>query len=349
MKPRVAKIDPYNIDREALQRAAEVIHNRGLVAFPTETVYGLGANALDPRAVAKIFEAKKRPLDDPLIVHIAEAKTLHELAKDVPQEVNRLIERFWPGPLTIILKKSKIVPPIVTTGLDTVAVRMPSNEIARQFILAAGVPIAAPSANLFGRPSPTKASHVVNDLDGRIDMVLDGGSTEIGVESTVIEPVGGKVLVLRPGGVTLEELTSIVPNVKVSTGEELERSPGKYPQHYAPQATVVVIEDGPSQIEHTLSVVSEMTAQGKKTGVLAKQEHRDAYKNVDLKVLGPAGDSRICASRLFYILREFDSEGVDTIVAEGISEKGLGLAVMNRLRKAAGESYQPKAPEAPHF
>jgi len=336
MKPHVVKIDPHNIDREALKKAAELINNRGLVAFPTETVYGLGASALDPRAAAKIFEAKKRPLDDPLIVHIAGLKSLDDLTDEVPQGVVKLMERFWPGPLTIIFKKSKKVPPIVTTGLDTVAVRMPSGEIARRLIMAAGVPIAAPSANLFGRPSPTKAGHVLTDLDGRIDMLLDGGDTEIGVESTVVHPDGEGLLVLRPGGVTVEELESIVPEVRVAGGEELEKSPGKYPQHYSPRARVIVVEDGPGQVDNALRTASETAAQSKNIGILAKHEHADAYKGMNVKVLGPSGDSRICASRLFYILREFDAEGVDVIIAEGISEKGLGLAVMNRLRKAAG-------------
>ena len=346
MKPRVLKIDPQHIDLELLKQAAEVIHNRGLVAFPTETVYGLGANALDPKAVGGIFDAKERPLDDPLIVHIADIKDLPNLSGDVPQKAKRLMDRFWPGPLTIVLKKTNNVPELVTTGLDTVAVRMPSNMIARKFIEIAGVPIAAPSANMFGRPSPTTAGHVIEDLDGRIDIVLDGGPTEIGIESTVVEFVEDRVVVLRPGGIDVEELRTLIGEVDVSSEQDPGiRSPGKYPQHYSPLAKVILIEDGPAQPEKTLSAVLEARSRGHRVGVLAKQEHAQEYREFDIKVLGPERDGRTCASRLFSILREFDAEKVDIIVAEGIPEAGLGLAVMNRLRKAAGP---PEIPGKPH-
>ncbi|MDP8298336.1 MAG: L-threonylcarbamoyladenylate synthase [Candidatus Tantalella remota] len=339
MKPRVFNIDPVNIDLRALKRSAEVIHNRGLVAFPTETVYGLGANALDPKAVAKIFEAKKRPLDDPLIVHISDINDLFNMVLDVPLKIHKLVHRFWPGPLTIVLKKTNLVPDLVTTGLDTVAVRMPSGVIARKFIEIAKTPIAAPSANLFGRPSPTTAKHVIDDLEGRIDVVLDGGSTEIGIESTVVECVDDRIVVLRPGGIDLEELRGIIGDVEVlSSGEDptAEHTPGKYPQHYSPRAKVVVVEDTPRQVDEVLEKASRMVADGKKTGILARQEHSDLFKDYNVKMLGPGDDSRICASRLFHMLREFDADNVNMIIAEGIPKKGLGLAVMNRLRKAAG-------------
>ena len=337
MRPRILKLDPQNVDHELIKQASEVIHNRGLVAFPTETVYGLGANALEPKAVSGIFEAKDRPLDDPLIVHISDKKDLYRLAREVPPEAEKLVERFWPGPLTIVLKKTDLVPDIVTTGLDTVAVRMPSNSIARTLIEIAGVPIAAPSANMFGRPSPTDAFHVVDDLKGKIDIVLDGGSTEIGVESTVVEIVVGKVIVLRPGGTSVEELRSLVGEVKIRTLEEEEKkSPGKYPQHYSPMAKVIVVEDLPSQIEDILAIAAENSSEGKKIGLLVKQENEGKYKKYNTKVLGPGEDGRTCASRLFNLFREFDKEGVSVIIAEGIPESGLGLAVMNRLRKAAG-------------
>lgn len=341
MKPRVLKIEPYSVDLELLKEAAEVIHNRGLVAFPTETVYGLGANALDSKAVSGIFEAKKRPLDDPLIVHISSREELDNIAEEIPQEADKLIERFWPGPLTIVLKKKDIVPDLVTTGLETVAVRMPSNEIARKFIEACRVPIAAPSANLFGRPSPTCAEHVVEDLKGRIDIVLDGGKTEIGVESTVVEFIEGRVIVLRPGGISVEDLREIIGEVEVSsTQEPLEKSPGHYPQHYSPRAEVVIIEEGPAQREETLRKVQDLESKGNSVGIMAKQENEDSYREFNAKVLGPASDARICASRLFHILREFDAEKVGIIVAEAVPEKGLGLAVMNRLRKAAGPDFK---------
>jgi L-threonylcarbamoyladenylate synthase len=336
MKPRVLKIDPRRIDPKPVRQAAKVIRDGGLVAFPTETVYGLGANALDPEAVAGIFEAKKRPLDNPLIVHIVDPKDMHRLAKKVPSDADKLVDRFWPGPLTVVLKKTDLVPDIVTTGLDTVGIRMPSNVIAREFITASGVPIAAPSANIFGRPSPTTAMHVIEDLDGRIDVVLDGGSTEIGIESTVVEFVNGRVIVLRPGGIDMEQLHTIVKNVKLSSGlERSGRSPGEYPQHYSPNAGVVLIEDGSSQVERVISAASAARSRARKIGIMAKQEHAHLYKGFNVKVLGPEGDGRTCASRLFHILREFDAENVDFIVAEGIPEKGIGLAVMNRLKKAA--------------
>ncbi|MFC1549023.1 L-threonylcarbamoyladenylate synthase [Candidatus Omnitrophota bacterium] len=342
MKPRVIKIDPQNIDVDLIEQASEVIHNRGLVAFPTETVYGLGANALDPEAVTGIFEAKKRPLDDPLIVHIADMNDLNALSKDVPPAVERLLNRFWPGPLTVVLKKTEIVPDIVTTGLETVAIRMPSNPIAHKLIEVSGVPIAAPSANLFGRPSPTSASHVTDDLDGKIDVVLDGGSTEIGIESTVVEFINGEVIVLRPGGIGIEELKSILGDIFISIGSDKdEKSPGKYPQHYSPYARVIVSENSPAQVENTFSTASKMRSKGHKVGIMAKKEHAEKYKEFDVKVLGSEEDGKTCASRLFHLFREFDAEGVDVIVAEGIPEMGLGLAVMNRLRKASGPDFTP--------
>ena len=337
MKPRIFKVDPLHIDLDLLKQAAEVVNNRGLVAFPTETVYGLGADALDGKAVARIFEAKKRPLDDPIIVHIAKKEDLYRLVEEVPKEVEKIIDRFWPGPLTVVLKKTKIVPDIVTTGLDSVAVRMPSNEIARKFIEIAGTPIAAPSANLFGKPSPTKAKHVINDLGERIDIVIDGGTTEIGIESTVVEFVDGKTLILRPGGISVEELKAYSDNIEI-TSDPLhgQRTPGKYPQHYSPSARVIVVEEGDAQVEDVLAVLSDLGSHGHNIGVLARQEHAENYKQYNVKVLGKGEDGRTCASRLFNLLREFDAEGAEVIVAEGVVEKGLGRAVMNRLRKAAG-------------
>jgi L-threonylcarbamoyladenylate synthase len=337
MKPSVIKIDPQNIDPWLIGKAAGVIRKGGLVAFPTETVYGLGANAVDPVAVTGIFEAKKRPLDDPLIVHIAYEEELYKLVSEVPEEAEKLIKQFWPGPLTVVLKKTEIVPDLVATGLDTIAVRMPSGVIASELIKAAGVPIAAPSANLFGRPSPTNARHVIDDLDGKIDLVIDGGPTEIGVESTVVEFIEGKVIVLRPGGIDVESLHSVIGNVHIYTGEEIsKRSPGKYPQHYSPRAKVIVVEDEESQIGDVQMIALGMIQKGKKVGIISKKEHADRYTSFDVKVLGPANDVKKCAANLFHVLREFDSGKADVIIAEGIPERGLGLAVMNRLRKAAG-------------
>lgn len=345
MTTRIIKIDPLNIDPGLIREAAEVIKNRGLVAFPTETVYGLGADALDPKAVTGIFQAKQRPLDDPLIVHIARMEDLTELSADMPPEAERLVNCLWPGPLTVILKKTDKVPDLVTTGLDTVAVRMPSCPIARELILAAETPVAAPSANMFGRPSPTRAEHVIDDLDGRINIVLDGGKTEIGVESTIIEFADGRVWVLRPGGVSMEKIRSIVGNVPVEfDARKSGDAPGKYPQHYSPRADVVIAEEGPGQTENVMATVHGVQSRGLKAGILAKQEHDHVYRDLHVKVLGPGDDGRICASRLFNLLREFDAEGTDIIVAEAVSENGLGLAVMNRLRKAAGPEGHGQTP-----
>ncbi len=337
IKPLVLRIDPTNIDMNPIKQAAEVLRTGGLVAFPTETVYGLGANALDPEAVSGIFEAKKRPLDDPLIVHIEDMEYLYRLAAEVPPAAEKVVRHFWPGPLTVVLKRKELVPEIVTTGLDTVAIRMPSSPIAKKLIETAGVPVAAPSANLFGRPSPTSAQHVIDDLKGRIDVVIDGGVTEIGIESTVVEFVEGQIIVLRPGGTNIEELRSVVGEAEVFVGsEDPENSPGKYPQHYSPKARVIVVEEGPSQAEEVVAVASDMNSGGHRVGIMAKEEHASMYGGFDVKELGPAEDGKTCALKLFHLLREFDSENVDIIVAEAIPEKGLGLAVMNRLRKAAG-------------
>jgi L-threonylcarbamoyladenylate synthase len=317
--------------------ASEVIHNRGLVAFPTETVYGLGANALDPRAVAGIFEAKKRPFDDPLIVHIVSIEDLYRIASSVPQNAEKLVNRFWPGPLTIILEKTDLVPDIVTTGLETVAVRMPANPIARELIQTAGVPLAAPSANKFGRPSPTSAQHVMHDLEGEIDIILDGGKTDIGIESTVVSFEGEEVRILRPGGVSKEDLEQLVKKVESDPGQlHINLSPGKYPRHYSPEARIILVERTDDQPEKVAALYAEMAEHGKKVGILAKQEHEELFREYNNRILGPEKDPRTCASRLFSILREFDSEGTEVIIAEAIKESGLGQAIMNRLRKAAG-------------
>ena len=337
MKTKILKIDPLNIDPDLIEEAASVIKKGGLVAFPTETVYGLGANALDPKAITGIFEAKERPLDDPLIVHVAEVKEVYELAENVPLEAEKLIKSFWPGPLTIILKKNEKIPDIVTTGLETVAIRMPSNPIAKELIRASGVPIAAPSANLFGRPSPTKAEHVINDLDARVDIIIDGGKTDIGIESTVIEIAGGGISVLRPGGISIEHLKGIVGKVEVSPEpEDYAKSPGKYPQHYSPLAEVVIAENNEDQTNNVKTKAANLSSDGKRVGVLAKEEHAGEYRDLNVKILGPEKDGKTCASNLFHLFREFDEEKVDVIIAEEIEEFGLGLAVMNRLRKAVG-------------
>ncbi|MCS7131235.1 MAG: L-threonylcarbamoyladenylate synthase [Hadesarchaea archaeon] len=345
MNTVVLKVDPRRPEPEKIRAAAEVLRRGGLVAFPTETVYGLGANALDEKAVLRIFEAKNRPADNPIIVHVAEKEDIYVLAEQVPELAERLIDRFWPGPLTLLFPKSEVVPKAVTAGLDIVAIRMPSHAVARALIAEAGVPIAAPSANLAGRPSPTSAEHVLRDLGGRIEMVIDGGEISYGLESTVLDLTIEPPTVLRPGPVTVEELRELIGEVEIHPAAKAEapveeiiaRSPGMKYRHYAPLAEMVVVE-GP--IEKVRSKIQELVdvrrGLGEKVGVMATEETAPQYRADVVKVAGSRRDPRSVAKNLFRLLREFDAEGVDLVVAEGLEPVGMGLAVMNRLRKAAG-------------
>ena len=325
-----------SIDIVEIKKAARIINQGGLVAFPTETVYGLGADTFNPTAIAKIFEVKKRPLDNPLIVHIGDKEDLFKLAKDVPNIAQKLIDRFWPGPLTFVLKKHDVVPDIVTAGLDTVAIRMPANEIALSLIKYSNTPIAAPSANPFSRPSPTTVQHVLDDFGDRIDMVIDGGLTSVGLESTVLDVTQKPPSILRPGGVSIEELKEIDIEIK---GEEIKirRSPGMYPRHYSPKAKVILVEGNSEvQVGKVKNLASEFDLQGYYFGIMAKEENKDKYIGLNVKLLGPGNNLKTCAARLFSILREFDREGADVIIAEGVKEEGIGMAIMDRLRKAQG-------------
>ena len=330
---------------EKIRVAAEVIRGGGLVAFPTETVYGLGADALNHKAVTGIYAAKKRPLDNPIIVHVADKEEVYRLSEDVPETANRLIESFWPGPLTLVLKASEIVPRATTGGLDTVAIRMPRLEVALALIRESKVPIAAPSANLSEKPSPTTAEHVKQDLGGRIDMILDAGPTDVGVESTVLDMTADPPQVLRPGGVPYEELKKMLGPVElhpVATAEKgipvgRARSPGMKHRHYAPAARVIVVEGSLDAIVVKAQELADrhLTA-GEKVGILATDESRSHYRASVVKSLGSREDLAMMARNLFRLLREFDMEKVDIIIAEGVATEGLGLAVMNRLRKASG-------------
>ena len=326
-------------------RAAAILRAGRLVAFPTETVYGLGANGLDEDAVARIFAAKGRPQDNPLILHVAASDEVRPLLKEVPEEAERLMARFWPGPLTLVLPRSPLVPDIVTGGLDTVAVRLPDHPVARRIIRAAGVPIAAPSANLSGRPSPTTAEHVLADLDGRVEVVIDGGPTHVGVESTVLDLTTTPPAILRPGGVTREQLEDFLgavigPEASREGGDQQRpRSPGMKYTHYSPAAPLLLFLGPP---ELVVRAVAERAAaerrDGRRVGILTNDRHLEAYRADpgDILVsLGPEGDARAAAMHLFQCLRAFDAEGAEVILAEGIDEAGIGLAVMNRLRKAA--------------
>jgi len=344
-KTLVLKVNPQKPETEKVRVAARFIKEGGLVAFPTETVYGLGADALNPQAVLALFEAKKRPLDNPPIVHVENINDVHRLAKHVPPKAESLMKKFWPGPLTLVFKRSNLVPDVTVAGLDTIAIRMPQHNVALALIRESSRPIAAPSANLAGRPSPTSAKHVIDDLNGRVDAILDGGPTRIGVESTVLDLSVNPPLVLRPGGTPFEALKMALGDVKLhpfvvaekelSLGEA--RSPGMKHRHYAPNGKVVLVEGSVLAVVGKIKgLVDSYRLKGCKVGVLATDETMAYYKADVVKSLGSRFNLAVIAQNLFRLLREFDAESVEVIVAEGVPAEGLGLAVMNRLRKASG-------------
>lgn len=334
----VVSVDSDNPQLDVIDKAGELLKNGGLVAFPTETVYGLGANALDASAVRKVFAAKGRPADNPLILHVSSPRDVEVLAKNIPDIAYRLMDRFWPGPLTLVLPRRDIVPSVVTGGLDTVAVRMPDHTIALLLIERAGVPVAAPSANTSGRPSPTSAEHVISDLLGKIDMIIDGGVTGIGVESTVLDVTSCPPCILRPGGVSLEELRELIPDVTVASDEKVTRprSPGMKYRHYSPEAEVIIVSGDEDGVREKMNELSSQYAQaGKKVGIMVTRELSCGLDGDVLKVMGSRSDHRRIAASLYSLLREFDSDGVDVVLVEAISNEGLGFAVMNRLYRAA--------------
>jgi len=337
MKTILWSMDREEIQEEVIMKAAQVITNGELVAFPTETVYGLGANACDAEAVAKVFEAKGRPIDNPLIVHIANKAMLEKLVIAVPAKAKRLIERFWPGALTIVLHKQEgVFPNAITAGLETVALRMPSHPIALALIRAANVPIAAPSANRSGRPSPTLAQHVLEDLDGKIAGIIDGGRTEVGLESTVIDCTIDPPIILRQGGVTEEQIEACIGSVateNVIDEQHQPRSPGMKYTHYAPKATLHLIAGSPTFIQ---SKIDEACESGKKVGILTVVEREELYQADVVVASGTETDLATVAGTMYDSLRKFDHTDVDIIFGETFPEAGLGNAIMNRLRKAAG-------------
>jgi len=341
MKTEIVKINKKDMDENLINKAAHIIHNGGVVAFPTETVYGLGADGLNKRAVEKIFKAKTRPSDNPLILHISSIDELFPLVQEVPDLAYRLIEKFWPGPLTLILKKSKQVPDIITAGLDTVAVRMPDHPIASSLIATAKRPIAAPSANISGRPSPTRAEHVVEDMMGKIDMIIDGGETGVGLESTVLDLSSSTPTILRPGGVTYEELKKVLPNLgqdeSIIEPDETPLSPGQKYRHYAPKAEMHLYIGDLEKIIETINKDSlQLIGQGKKVGIMATEESKAGYKKGIVKVVGSRKKMETIANNLFKTIREFDKEDVDIILAEGVGLDNIGTAIMNRMIKASG-------------
>lgn len=327
------------------QQASKILRRGGLVAFPTETVYGLGGNGLDKEASLKIYAAKGRPSDNPLIVHIAEMDALKELCEDIPEAAYKLAQKFWPGPLTMILKKKKIVPYETTGGLDTVAIRMPDHPTALRLIRESGVYIAAPSANLSGRPSPTSAAHVRQDLDGRIDMIIDDGEGNIGIESTIIDLTGAVPMILRPGFITREMLSEVLGQVEIDPAvamgqqcREKPKAPGMKYRHYAPRGEMIIVEGADEQAvaDRINAIIRDRHLQGIKTGVLATDKTKALYKADYVISVGNREDERSVSSGLFDVLRRFDDLGVEFIVSEGFPRKNVGYAIMNRLLKAAG-------------
>lgn len=345
MKTLVLRVNAERPEAEKIRLAAGFIRRGGLVAFPTETVYGLGADALNANAVLRLFEAKKRPLDNPPIVHVSDVKEVRHIVREIPRVAERLMREFWPGPLTLIFRRLKIVPDVTVAGLDTIAIRMPRHKVALALIRESNCPISAPSANLAGRPSPTSAKHVLDDLDGRIDAILDAGATSIGVESTVLDLTVDPPEILRPGGTSFEVLKKAIGRVELNpvvTAEaplsiEKARSPGVKHKHYAPAADVVVVE---GDLQAVVQKVKELTVlyrrRGSRVGVLCTDETAENYEADAVKSLGSRNDLSGIARSLFRLLREFDAEKVDVVIAESLPLEGLGLAVVNRLRKAAG-------------
>lgn len=314
---------------EELNKPAEVLRNGGTVIFPTETVYGLGANALDPDAVKKIFVAKGRPSDNPLIVHIDDFEKIYDLVEEVPENAKKLADAYWPGPMTLILKKKSIIPDEVSAGLETVGIRIPRDKIARKLIELAGVPVAAPSANLSGSPSPTTFNHVMNDMYGRVDVIIEGEKAEVGLESTVIDVTGEVPTILRPGGITPNMIKAVCGDViidkKIDGANEGEKvkSPGMKYRHYSPKAEVYLVDK--DEIENKITEITD-----KKILLLITEE---GQYDVDSIVMG--NDLEEIAKNIFGLLRKSDEDGYDVVIIEKVQEDGIGLAIMNRLKRAA--------------
>lgn len=344
MNTKVKILDEDNLDMKVITEAGNIIRNGGLVAFPTETVYGLGANALDPKAVEKIFIAKGRPQDNPLIVHIAEMEDIKPLAANIPPTAFKFMQNFWPGPMTIILPKSSVIPGVTSAFLDSVGIRMPSNVIARELIKAARVPIAAPSANISGRPSPTDVERCIEDLDGKVDLILGGAVCNFGLESTVVDCTVSPCCILRPGGITLEMLQKIEEKVYIdpaimqkAEGKNKPKSPGMKYKHYAPNAPVKIVK---GNLNKTIAKINEMVenyiGENKVVGIIATDETKELYKNALVISVGSRHNLLSVSKNLFETLRIFDDNKVDVIISEAFEEKGIGLAIMNRLNKSAG-------------
>ncbi|SHK41133.1 L-threonylcarbamoyladenylate synthase [Hathewaya proteolytica DSM 3090] len=344
METKVVIMKEEDIQEDDLKEAAQYIKNGEIVAFPTETVYGLGANALDEKAVSKIFEAKGRPQDNPLIIHVCD-KNITPYVRDISEKAERLMELFWPGPLTLLFYKKDIIPYKTSAGLSTVGVRMPDNKIALKLIEQSGVPIAAPSANLSGRPSTTNVHHCIEDLSGKIPYIIGSEESRVGVESTIVDCTGQTLCVLRPGGITLEQLRMVDSNVYIDPAilkkEEADlkpKAPGMKYRHYAPKSPLKIVK---GDVQRTITQINHMIQQyklqGKLVGVLATEETKNSY--IDAEVIFSVGSREKIeeiAYNLFDALRKFDSTDVDVIISEAFEEENIGVAIMNRLKKSAG-------------
>lgn len=335
---RVLDID--NINLNELDKQAQLLREGKTVIFPTETVYGLGANALDEQAVKKIYEAKGRPSDNPLIVHIYKKEEVYELAKDISKKAEDVMQIFWPGPITLILNKKNIVPYKTSGGLDTVAIRMPSHKIAREIIRMAGIPIAAPSANISGRPSPTKAEHVYEEMNERVDGIVLGGDCDFGLESTVVDFTSEIPMILRPGSITKEDLEKVIGNVILDPSLEKKednkkaKAPGMKYTHYSPNADVYIVSGKKEDVFQKINnLVVENQEKGLKVGVMCLSQNKKMYSG---EVIGLGNTLEEIARNLFDVLREMDKIGVDRVYSEAFTTEGLGQAIMNRLVKSAG-------------
>lgn len=343
METQIKKLDYETINMEIIQEAGRIVKEGGLVAFPTETVYGLGGDALNPASSEKIYAAKGRPSDNPLIVHIAKKSDVYRIAMRISKEAEKLMEAFWPGPLTLIFPKMDLVPDRTTGGLDTVAVRMPSDKIAAAFIQAAGGFVAAPSANASGRPSTTTAAHVVEDLNGRIEMILDGGQAVIGLESTIVDVSEKKPVILRPGVITKDMIEAVIGPIEMDQAlitpdsDVKPKAPGMKYRHYAPKAALTIVE---GETEAVIAAVNQWVAQGeaegKKVGIIATDETAKYYKKGLVKSLGVRSHEEEISMHLFEVLRSFDETDVSCIYSESFRDAAIGQAIMNRLLKAAG-------------
>nr|MBQ8252116.1 threonylcarbamoyl-AMP synthase [Lachnospiraceae bacterium] len=343
MDTKWVKIPAEKADKHVLKEAGEIIQGGGLVAFPTETVYGLGGDAMNPESAKKIYAAKGRPSDNPLIVHICKTEDMEKIVREVPKQAYVLAERFWPGPLTMIMKKADCVPKETTGGLDTVAVRLPDHPVALAFIREAGGFVAAPSANTSGRPSPTLGKYVYEDMNGRIEMILDGGEVGIGVESTIIDLTEDIPVVLRPGYVTWEMLQEVLgevcldPTMLEIDCQQAPKAPGMKYRHYAPRGELVIVSGDREKVSDKIGqLLTEKRELGFKTGVIVSKEEEHLYRADSVKVTGDRTDMAAVARNLFRILREFDDENIDCMYVQAFPKDGIGQAVMNRMLKAAG-------------